>query len=516
MTSRAFYPSADGVEAASTPSSRNLKLGTEHGPNKPPPTTAPTPTPAPDPAQELHLLRRATYGPTPAGINEIAHLGRAAWLERQLAPATVADPDGDAVSALFPNLSLTATRARATMTAFSGDLLYAFLANTIGRSVWSSRQLHEVMVAFWNDHLHIAGAYYDAWESRHRFDLDVIRKHALGSFAEMLQASTRHPAMQRYLDQNNSKATSLNENLGRELLELHTVGAYTEADVLASSRMLTGLSIDSNGEFVYKSNYHYVGSLTIVGWTHQNASADGQPALTSYLDFLARHPLTAKRIARKLAVRFVTDSPSIDLVDRIAQVYLDNDTMIVPVLRYLFTSADFAGSVGQKLRTPQEDIYAQLRAIGIGRPTGGEELRQLYWALSQTGHAPLNWAPPNGFPDTPAHWATPTTALARLSLHMDISGGWWPQLTGYPKNAAGTKSLGGLLPSPLPPTHGALVQAMGQRLLFGPLPDQVRDAVLGFFGATAGTPLTASSQIVGWQLPYLVALLFDSPAHTVR
>lgn len=514
MTARALYPSSA--------SGRTYKFGNRFMAARPsrstiPPATTPASTPAKDtdPVQDQHLLRRATYGATGAALAEVAAVGRAAWLDRQLDPASLPDPAGDAIGAHFPTLAYSASTARAKLPAFTGDLMNAMLGNTMGRSVWSTRQLHEVMAAFWNDHLHIVGMFFDAWDTRHRFDLDVIRKHALGSFAQMLQDGIRHPAMQRYLDQNNSRANNLNENLGRELLELHTVGAYTEADVLASSRMLTGLSIGDDGEFLYRPDYHHVGPLTILGWSHSNSVKDGQKALTDYLNFLARHPSTAARIARKLAVRFIADDPSIDLVNRIAKVYLDNDTQIAPVLKFILTSPDFQAAVGKKVRTPQEDIYAQLRVLGFGVPTSAEELQQLYWSLNLTGHAPMNWAPPNGFPDTPAHWATPTTALGRLTLHMDISAGWWPQFTGYP-TANGARSLAGLLPAALPATHGELVQALAQRLLFAPVSTQVRDAIVAHFGKKAADPLTKTAQFVGWQLPYVVTLLFDSPAHAVR
>ena len=482
------------------------------------------PAPAPSPAQsspELNMLmlRRAAYGPTPQTLAEINAIGATAWLERQLNPAGIADPDGDAVTALYPELSWDVSQARANLTEFSGSLLYAMLGNTIGRSVWSSRQLHEVMTAFWSNHLHVQGPFYDAWDTRHEYDQKVIRPNALGSFRQMLQASTRHTAMQRYLDQNNSTATRINENLGRELLELHTVGVgnHTEADMLASARMLTGVSINTKGFYEYRPANHHVGPLTILGRTFANASAQGEGELTAYLDFLARHPKTAERIARKLVVRFVSDNPPAALVDRLAAIYLSNDTAITPVLRALFTSAEFASSTGQKIRTPQEDMYAMIRALGITVARTKEELQSCYWALGLAGHSPMDWATPDGFPDEPGHFATPAVAIGRMNLHTETTNNWWPKLSGYPTPAAtGQSALRGLLPAQLPATHGEMVQALAQRVLFTTLDDTALNAVLTYLGTSKDAPVTEKSPAVTWRLGHLTSLLFDSTAHAIR
>lgn len=491
----------------------------------PAPAPAPEPTPEPAPAAQsspqLHmlLLRRATYGPTPQAIAEIEAMGAEAWLDRQLNPAGIADPDGAAITALHPELSWDVAAARANLMPYASTLMYAMFGNTIGRSIWSSRQLHEVMTAFWNNHLHIKGPFWDAWDTRHEYDLKVIRPHALGRFGDMLQAATRHTAMLRYLDQNNSTATRINENLGRELLELHTVGVenHREEDVLASARMLTGLGIDSAGRYEYRPSAHHVGPLTVLGRTFPNASSHGEGELTAYLDFLARHPGTAERIARKLVVRFVSDTPPASLVSRLASIYLANDTAIAPVLRALFSSAEFAASTGQKIRTPQEDLYALVRALGVTVSRTKDELLSLNWLLSTSGHAPMDWTTPDGFPDDPAHFATPAVAIGKLNTHTDIACNWWPRLSGYPTpvtpNGSGLRRL---LPTPLPATHGEMVQAMARQVLFTPLDETTLDAVLTYFGTEKDAPVAENSQLVTWRLGYLVALLFDSSAHAIR
>jgi uncharacterized protein (DUF1800 family) len=374
-------------------------------------------------AEHLHLLRRATFGPTADSLAEIGTLGTAAWLDRQLNPASIDDSSFEATAARWaPVLAMSPAQLRASYPAFNAVGMTSMLENTMARAIWSKRQLFEVLVGFWSNHLHIPGYYYDSWDARHSYDQNVIRRHALGRFADMLQDAIRHPAMLRYLDQQGSKATKINENLGRELLELHTlgVGHFSEADVLTSARVLTGLSIADDGEPEYRTSYHYVGPLTMQDWSHPNAAGDGRDTLTSFLNYLARHPRTATRIAHKLAVRFLTDTPSDRDVSRIAKVY-----------------------------------------------------------------------------------------LARLNLRIGIVNGWWPEFTG--RQAPST-----LLPTPLPATHGDLVQYLSQKLLFAPAPTGVVQAICAFLDRTPSAPLTSTSPAVGWRLPYVITLLFDSPTHVVR
>ena len=193
------------------------------------------------------------------------------------------------------------------------------------------------MVEFWSNHFNIAIPSGEGWDVKTTDDREVIRAHALGTFADLLQASAKSPAMLRYLDNDVSTAQSLNENYGRELLELHTVGVdagYTQADVVDSARLMTGYTADIYGTFTYRSSSHYVGPVTVLGFSHANGSAaGGQQVAEQYLSYLAHHPATARHLATKLAIRFVSDTPPSALIDRLAQIYLDNDTAIVPVLQ---------------------------------------------------------------------------------------------------------------------------------------------------------------------------------------
>jgi uncharacterized protein (DUF1800 family) len=370
------------------------------------------------------------------------------------------------------------------------------------------------MVEFWSNHLNITCPHEAVWDSRHHFDAHVVRAHALGRYADMLQAAIPHPAMLTYLNNASSTKAAPNENLGRELLELHTVGVeagYTQADVVTCARILTGLSIDyKTGEFLYRPRSHWTGPVSVLGFTSANASADGAAVVTALLDHLARLPATARRIARKLAVRFVADVPPPALVERLAQVYLASDTAIVPVLRALFTSAEFAASADRKSRRPFEAMAATVRTLGLKPSQAGTDLfKHLSWSIGDQGHVPLAWAQPDGYPDTAAAWQSTAATLARWNMNLNLAAGWWP--TGFVRDP-----LTGLLPRTLPRTHGQLVTALAARLLHRPLPVASRDALCAFLEVQAATPLTRTSPAVTWRLPYLVALLLDTPAHMAR
>ncbi len=202
---------------------------------------------------------------------------------------------------------------------------------------------------FFANHLNVANHSDGVWTSRHTMDRDVVRKYAFGSFTDMLLASARNPAMLQYLSLAQSTKTAVNENYGRELLELHTVGAgnYTEDDVKNSAKILTGRTTDADYNYVYNPNKHWVGPITVMGFSHPNSTAaGGEAAGDAYLTYLARHPKTASRLAQKLCVRFVSDTPTPSLVAEIAQAYLDNDTRILPMLSVLIRPPVSSGPAG--------------------------------------------------------------------------------------------------------------------------------------------------------------------------
>ncbi|MEU4215917.1 DUF1800 domain-containing protein [Actinoplanes sp. NPDC026623] len=467
---------------------------------------------------ELHLLRRATYGPTAESVAEIRRLGTKAWLERQLAPAGIPDAACDSLMTRFPYLELPISELRSRVKAgtmrYGWDTMLQLGFAATSRAIWSERQLFEMMVDFWSNHLNVTNPSADVWDNRHDYDRKVIRSHAFGRFADMLKASARHPAMLTYLDNRFSTRAAPNENYGRELLELHTVGLiYTESDVKNAARLLTGLTVDwDTGEYRYSLNSHATGPVRVLGFGNANpTAAGGEKAALAMLDYLAMHPATAKRIVTKLAVRFVSDNPPASLVTSLTKVYLANRSAIVPVLRALFNSAEFRGSVGAKVRTPYEDLVATVRAVGYGPDASGTTgIESLYWLINSSGQAPMAWAPPNGYPDVAAAWTSPGGLLSRWNAHLNIVAGYRPKEFQRPENLA--RELVGKLPA----TYGALVDALARRLFGRTLPAAHTAALTGYFGKAPTAALGAADSAVGWKFSQLVALMLDSPYFATR
>jgi hypothetical protein len=506
---RAFLrrAAAGTAVAAATTGAQLLRL--------PEAAAAPSDLVADDP--ELHLLRRATFGPSEASVKRIRAIGVNAWLEEQLDPDSVGDAFcEDLIARRIPRVGWGLTRAWNDLEAGSWDIMFDLGVATIARACWSNRQLFEVMVDFWSNHLNVTNPFDGGWWNRQDYDNNVIRRHALGRFEDMLQASATHPAMMLYLNNAESTKYSPNENYGRELLELHTVGVnggYDETDMRNSALVMTGFGINwETGKFEYHGYYHHTGPVQVMGWSSNNPTGSGGYEVgLDYVRWLARRPATAEHLAWKLCRRFVADDPPQGLVDTLAEIYLDNGTAIVPVLRKLFRSAAFKGAVGEKVRRPFEDVAATIRTVGI-RPDahGRDGLNGLYWFTDELGHLPLNWSQPDGYPDTAEEWSSAGGTLGRWNAHVSLAAGGWPSELVRPS----LKKR--FVPKPLPDTYGELLGHMARRLVHRPLPPDHRDAVLGFFGKTAGSRLRSGDEAIGWRLPYLVALILDSPSHLIR
>jgi uncharacterized protein (DUF1800 family) len=459
---------------------------------------------------ELHLLRRATFGPSLVDVVALKQMGIDAWLERQFSPQNIADPGGDAVVATFPTVSMATADLRRTLQD-GDDLAQQELGlATVGRQMWSSRQLFEVMVDFWSNHLNVQNPFDGGWDSRTPYDNEVIRAHALGRFSEMLSASARSVAMMRYLDNASSKKKSVNENYGRELLELHTVGLdakYTEVDVRQSAYLMTGRTVDRNSVFYFDKNQHWTGPVQVLAFSHPNNDATaGLEVGEQYLTYLATHPSTARRIAFKLARRFVCDDPPQTLVDRLTQSYLDNGTAVIPVLRTLFSSVEFWMSTGLKTRRPLENVVASARILGVapGAKTA-DGLAGVHDTLNQLGHAPLNWGPPDGYPDVGDYWGSAHATLGTWNSHRTLVLGSNKGLT-YPKS----ESFVGVQPA----TVGQYLDTVALRLVHQPMQPAHKEALLTFLGAKNDTAVKDIR--LGGKVDQLVPLVLDSVYHALR
>jgi uncharacterized protein (DUF1800 family) len=420
------------------------------------------------------------------------------------------------IATRFPELSWTIPQALAKVKDQQHwEFMISVSMATIARAVWSKRQLFEVMCEFWSNHLNVTAPTDSAvWSGRHDYDRTVIRAHALGRFEDMLVASAQHPAMLHYLNNAESTKDEPNENYGRELLELHTLGldaGYTELDMVNSTLIMTGFTVNpGTGKFEYNPAYHFTGDVQVMSFTDTNVSPDGQAVGVSYLQYLANHPATAHHIAHKLCVRFVSDDPDPTLVDDLAQVYLDSGTAMAPVLKQLFLSTAFQDSVGRKMRRPFEDIVATMRILGYQPERRGVSgMRSLYWICEEVGHAPLGWDMPNGYPDDAVSWLSAGTTLNRWNRHLSLAAHWFPKPLRRPE-------LRTLLPHRLPSTYGEMVDDLAKRLVFRTLSKEHKHVVLTFLGKKSGDRFTSRDAAANYQMAPAAAIILDSPYHGVR
>ena len=362
----------------------------------------PVPT-RPTAAQRFHLLSRFAFGATPTELNWLSHYSAAAWWDNQVALGRqhAIYAAHRRVASAGPLLTKSPAQVRAAMKAtgneYAWDMMDQLTVVTLGLQAFSPAQLYETVVDFFANHLNVANHADDQTWVRHTMDRDVVRKFAFGTFSDMLVASARNPAMLRYLNLAESSKRLVNENYGRELLELHTVGLgahYTETDVKNSAKLLTGRTVDGNGSYVYHPADHWTGAVKILGFSAANRNpGDGVAAGDAYLRYLASHPATAAHLAQKLCVRYVSDAPSAGLVASVAKAYLANHTAILPTIKAIFTSAEFWGSQRQKVRRPAENLIATLRILGVTLgPKTRSSLDMLRWMTMDMGNVPLDWA----------------------------------------------------------------------------------------------------------------------------
>ena len=293
----------------------------------------------------------------------------------------------------------------------------------------------ERLVAFWSNHFCIAANKNQQVRIiSGAFEREAIRPYVLGRFADMARAVESHPAMLMYLDQAqsvgpNSRAgqngkRGLNENLAREIMELHTLGVdggYSQTDVTEFARMLTGWTVvgkegklGTPGTFVFNANAHEPGPRMLLGRAYgQPGVAQGQAAL----DDLARHPSTARHIAHKFARAFVADNPPPGLVKRLTDVFVKTDGDLGALAHALIADDEAWSAPPTKLRDPWQMVMASYRALGLDTSKPG----QAHHALNQLGQ-PL-WTPggPNGFPDASDAWLSPEGMKMRVEIAIGFA-----------------------------------------------------------------------------------------------
>jgi hypothetical protein len=468
------------------------------------------------PAKVRHLLNRITYGIPLDLAKTVRRDGVEAWLDQQLEPETIDDGKADEMVSWFPVLTMTpgdlwraSVRGELNVPGWSTD----FQRWVMLRRMVSQRQVLERMADFWSDLLYIQVPEGKSWV--HRFDYDAtIRRHALGRFDDLLVAAETHPAMGCYLDNAGSTKTNPNENLGRELLELHTVGReakFSEAEVLDSARILTGYRVRmyDTWEAYYEPRDHYVGAVSVLGFTSPNADPDGRAVTEAYIRHLAHLPATAQRVAKRMCVYLVQDSPPQELVDAVAETFLSSGTDIKATVRTLVNHPAFSAAVDGKIRTPVEDMIATYRVLRLKplRPTvPGDLANVMVWHAAAIGQRPFDWPRPDGPPDAGDAWSAVGRALGSWRMHYTVAAN---DVTVTGMTLPPTSSW---LPE-MPATVGEVIDHVSRLLLARP----ATPTVLQSAGRRMNLELSREVQTVeDWRVRQLLAALLDTPAHMFR
>ena len=320
------------------------------------------------------------------------------------------------------------------------------MAQRLLRDVYSNAQLQEVMTDFWMNHFNVflrkneATPYYLV-----SYERDVIRPRALGKFEDLLEATAHSPAMLIYLDnmqsigpdsiaaekakvaaarnpKNKKAPEGLNENYARELMELHTLGVnggYTQQDVIQAARILTGWTVERpqrGGGFQFDERRHEPGTKKVLG---KKFKEGGEKEGRALLHMLATHPSTAKFISRKLAMRFVSDDPPQELVDRMAKTFLASDGDIAAVLKTMFHSPEFwsAETYRAKVKTPLEYVVSAARATNASLTN----VQPMVATLRDMGMPLYGCVPPTGYKWDASDWVSTGALVNRMNFALSLA-----------------------------------------------------------------------------------------------
>lgn len=419
------------------------------------------------------------FGLAEASLEVVASDPRA-WLTAQIGPADA--PRGDGLLSTAQALDHVAAErekrreaknpppgmtAEQVLAGHYREVINADLRSRLLTAATTTRPFAERLQWFWANHFTVSLAKGSARGLVGAFERDAIRPNIAGPFEALLVASTTHPAMLRYLDNAQSagpnsiivgraakraarigeapRVTGLNENLAREVLELHTLGAesaragaYAQADVTAFARVLTGWRValqDDDRSRTFDAAWHEPGPKTVLGKTY----GEGPGALRAVLHDLARHPATARFIATKLARHFVDDTPPPALVERLASTYLQHDTQLAPVYRELIRSPAAWSAPPAKLKTPEEFVISSARVLGLDHRLFERGDAGGILTLGQRVQAAPS---PAGWSDRAADWLGPDAVWKRVEWSTRVASRLG---TGIDARALAAQSLGPLL-----------------------------------------------------------------------
>ena len=441
-----------------------------------------------DEATITHVLNRLTFGPRPGDVDKVRAMGLASWIDQQLHPERI---DDSAAAALLPALETPpgSTDPR-ELRRFARQQIQSLAAEKILRATYSERQLQEVLVDFWFNHFNVYAGKGRTAEYLAEYEREAIRLHVFDHFRDLLEADAKSPAMLFYLDNwlnsapdrdqgsgvgdpgvrgsavrgrlfprmrrripdlgsripGAKRRRGLNENYGRELLELHTLGVdggYTQKDVIEVARAFTGWTIDRDGAFRFVAALHDAGEKVVLG--HKIEAGGGIEDGEKVLDIVASHPATAHHIAYQLAQRLVADEPSSALVDRAAARFQMTGGDLREVVRTIVTSPEFVDATARdaKFKTPFTLVVSAIRTT----EATVSDARVLVQTLQQLGEPLYMCQPPTGYHNTADAWISAGGLVSRMNFATRLASGNMPGIT-LPANASPPSELALRLGSP--------------------------------------------------------------------
>ncbi|MBW8812193.1 MAG: DUF1800 domain-containing protein [Caulobacterales bacterium] len=458
-------------------------------------------------AHDLALLNRLTWGASAPAATALQREGPRRWLDHQLRPGPdAALPDAaraqiDALPIAHEPMADLVVRMdaqnkaanqltdpdakKAAQQAYQQamtELAREAATRSLLRDLYSPDQLQEQMTWFWLNQFNVHQYKRDVRAMVGDYEDQAIRPHALGRFRDLLAATLKHPAMLRYLDNDQNAAGHINENYAREIMELHTMGVgsgYSQADVQELARILTGVGVSLSptppklkaayaplyvreGLFEFNPNRHDFGDKVFLGHTIKGR---GFAEVDEALDILARQPATARHVSQRLAAYFVGDDPPPALVERMARTFQKSDGDIAATLRTLFASREFDASLGQAFKDPQHFVVSAVR-LAYGDRVVLNTAPMQGW-LNRLGEGLYNHETPDGYPLASAAWSGPGQMATRFEIARQIGSGsaglFRPE--GAPKDAPAFPQLqnalyfGAVAPTLTSTTDQALAQA---------------------------------------------------------
>jgi uncharacterized protein (DUF1800 family) len=415
--------------------------------------------------RDMTLLDRLTFGINASSAAHLQAVGTERWLNEQLHPAGTSSlpeaartqieamPDVHKfpfdIAAAFDQQGRTANQipdpdlkkaAQQTFQQGMNDRAKQAAARTILRALYAPDQLRERMTWFWFNHFNVHQYKANIRILVGDYESSAIRPLALGKFRDLLTATVHHPAMLRYLDNADNAAGHLNENYAREIMELHTMGVgsgYTQADVEALARILTGVGIDlkteepklkpelqsqlvREGAFEFNPARHDYGDKIFLGHTIKGR---GLAEVDEAIDILVHHPATATHLARRIATYFVSDTPPEALVARMAQTFKASDGDIAQVLATMVHAPEFTASLkpGARFKDPVQYVFSAVRLAYDDKVILNTAPIQNW--LNRLGEGLFNHETPDGYALTSASWSGPGQMMVRFEIARQIGSG---------------------------------------------------------------------------------------------